>query len=64
MRAVTRHLTDELDGPLDLEDVAGGDGMLFVRDGVGVAGRGVAARVPIAEAAAVLASIDHDDRIG
>ena len=30
---------------LDLNDVARGDGFLFVRDGVGLAGRGVAARV-------------------
>ena len=46
---------------LDLNDVAGGDGFLFVRDGVGVAGRGVAARVPYDDAARVLASIEHDD---
>ncbi len=38
--------------------VAGGDGYLFVRDGVGLAGRGVAARVAVADAAEVLA----DDR--
>jgi menaquinone-specific isochorismate synthase len=31
-----------LDGPVDLNDVCRGDGMLFVRDGVGAAGRGVA----------------------
>ena len=48
MRAVTR----PLEGVLDLNDVAGGDGYLFVRDGVGVAGRGVAARVPYDEAPA------------
>ena len=60
MRAVTR----PLEGELDLNDVAGGDGYLFVRDGVGVAGRGVAARVPYDEAADVLASIEHDDEVG
>ena len=43
MRAVTR----PLEGVLDLNDLAGGDGFLFVRDGVGVAGRGVAARVAV-----------------
>ena len=32
---------------LDLNDIARGDGFLFVRDGVGLAGRGVAARVPV-----------------
>jgi menaquinone-specific isochorismate synthase len=33
-----------------------------VRDGVGVAGRGVAARVPIDDVARFLAEIEHDDR--
>jgi len=48
----------------DLNDVAGSDGVLFVRDGVGMAGRGVAVRVPFDEAATALAAIDHDDRTG
>jgi menaquinone-specific isochorismate synthase len=56
MRAVTRRL----EGVLDLNDVAGGDGYLFVRDGVGIAGRGVAARVPYDQAPDVLTSIDHE----
>jgi menaquinone-specific isochorismate synthase len=56
MRAVTR----PLESALDLNDVAGGDGYLFVRDGVGLAGRGVAARVPYDEVPQVLASIEHD----
>ena len=43
MRAHTRPLLDDV----DLNDVARGDGYLFVRDGVGIAGRGVAARVPL-----------------
>ena len=42
MRAVTR----PLDRDVDLNGFARGDGFLFVRDGVGLAGRGVAARVP------------------
>ena len=46
---------------LDLNDIARGDGFLFVRDGVGLAGRGVAARVPLDDAPAALAAIDHDD---
>ena len=58
MRAVSR----PLDREVDLNDIARGDGYLFVRDGVGVAGRGVAARVPIEDVAAFLASIDHDDQ--
>jgi hypothetical protein len=58
LRAVSR----PLDREVDLNDIARGDGYLFVRDGVGIAGRGVAARVPIEDVAAVLASIDHDDQ--
>ena len=60
MRAVTRPLED----PVDLDDIARGDGMLFVRDGVGLATRGVAARVRADEVAATLAGIDHDDTVG
>lgn len=59
MRAVTRALPDDI----DLNDVAGATGYLFVRDGVGVAGRGIAARVRISEVAEVLASIERDDDI-
>ncbi|MEO8265083.1 MAG: isochorismate synthase [Ilumatobacteraceae bacterium] len=58
MRAVSR----PLDREVDLNDIARGDGYLFVRDGVGVAGRGVAARVGIDEVAEFLAAIDHDDK--
>jgi isochorismate synthase len=60
MRAVTR----PLDREVDLNGFARGNGFLFVRDGVGVAGRGVAARVPVAEAASVLAGIECDDAVG
>ncbi len=60
MRAVTRPLPDDI----DLNDVAGPDGYLFVRDGVGIAGRGVAARVPLGDVPAVLAAIEHDDGVG
>ena len=63
MRAVTR-VADEATSALDLNDIARGDGFLFVRDGVGLAGRGVAARAPAGEIAGVLASIDHDDTTG
>jgi isochorismate synthase len=58
VRAVSRPLEREV----DLNDIARGDGYLFVRDGVGVAGRGVAARVPIDDVAGFLAAIEHDDR--
>jgi isochorismate synthase len=49
-----------LERPIDLVAFAGGDGYLFVRDGVGLAGRGVAARVPRAEIGAVLAAVQVD----
>jgi menaquinone-specific isochorismate synthase len=60
MHAHTRPLVEEV----DLNDVAAGDGYLFVRDGVGIAGRGVAARVPVRDVAAMLSAIDHDDEVG
>nr|MCU0259908.1 hypothetical protein [Ilumatobacteraceae bacterium] len=59
-----RAVTEPLPVAVDLNDVARGDGVLFVRDGVGFAGRGTAARVDLDGAAALLASIDHDDRVG
>lgn len=55
MRAVTR----PLDLAPDLTDVARGDGVLFVRDRVGVAGRGVAARVAADDAVKLLGDIEH-----
>jgi len=60
MKAVSRPLTEVVDDVPDLNDLAGEDGYLFVRNGVGFAGRGVAARVPLDDAPAMLASIDHE----
>jgi menaquinone-specific isochorismate synthase len=60
MRAHTTPLHDDV----DLNDVARGDGYLFVRDGVGLAGRGVAAQVPLDHAVAFLSAIDHTDDVG
>ena len=60
MRAITRPLERDV----DLNDVAAGDGYLFVRDGVGIAGRGVAARVALADVADALTAIDHIDAVG
>ncbi|HWL42665.1 MAG TPA: isochorismate synthase [Ilumatobacter sp.] len=57
-------VTVPLDIHLDLNDVARANGTLFVRDGVGFAGRGEVARVPVDEAVGFLAAIDHDDRVG
>ena len=59
-----RALTVALDTDLDLNDVARGDGFLFVSDGRGFAGRGVAARIPVDEAADFLAAIEHRDQVG
>jgi isochorismate synthase len=59
MRAVTRPLTV----PVDLNDVAGSTGFLFVRDGVGIAGRGEVARVPIDHVEEFLASIKREDYV-
>ncbi|MDQ3738374.1 MAG: isochorismate synthase [Actinomycetota bacterium] len=64
MRAVTRPLSEVSKGPVDLNDVAGADGFLIVRDGIGVAGQGEAARVDMDEAADRLADIEHDGPAG
>ncbi|CAN5779058.1 isochorismate synthase [soil metagenome] len=53
--------TVRLDGDVDLLAVAGADGVVFTRDGVGFAGRGVAARVPSSEIGDVLAVVEVDD---
>lgn len=60
MRAVTRPLRDAV----DLNDVAGRDGMLFVRNAIGFAGRGCAARVSADAAPELLAGIEHVDHVG
>lgn len=57
MRAHTQRLLEEL----DLNDVARGDGYLFVRDGIGFAARDVATHVEPDEALEFLRTIDHDD---
>ncbi len=60
MKAITRRLTV----PVDLNDVAGDTGFLFVRDGVGIAGRGVAAEVLADDLTAFLAGIKREDHVG
>ena len=59
MRAVTHPLPTAV----DLNDVARGDGYLFVRSGVGYAGRGVAYS-GADDIVATLQSIDHQDHVG
>jgi menaquinone-specific isochorismate synthase len=63
VRAVTRPLAAFSNAAVDLNDVAGGDGHLFVRNAVGLAGRGIAARVSIDEAADFLAALPHDSTV-
>ena len=60
MRARTRSLGEFTDRAVDLNDFAHSDGHLFVRDGVGVAGQGCAARVASKDAGDFLAGINHD----
>ena len=54
MQAITRPLAAFTDTPPDLNDIAADDGVLFVRGGTGLAGRGVAARVAVDEASECL----------
>ena len=58
MRATTQFF----DAAVDLNDVAGGDGYLFVRDGVGFAGQGIAHIISADTAADFLRTIDHDNQ--
>ena len=51
--------TIEFDSSVDLNDVAGSDGYLFVRSGVGYAGRGIATRVAFSEVQETLSAIQH-----
>lgn len=57
-------ITTSFDSSIPLEQVAGGDGVLFVRGEVGFAGRGEIARVPAGEVEAFLAGISHHDELG
>lgn len=67
--------TRRLDHEVDLLAVAGADGFVFEHDGMGVAGRGVAVRVPVPAgedrrrsgsraASATLAQLPVDDEVG
>ena len=51
--------TIAFDSSVDLNDVAGNDGYLFVRSGVGYAARGIAARVAFSEVQKTLSEIKH-----
>src|SRR5690606_27548090 len=56
--------TRRVDHDLDLLALAGADGVLFERSRTGLAGRGVALRVPVRAAEAVLGAIAVDDAVG
>lgn len=60
----TRPLAQFTNDPCDLNDIAGGDGVLFVRNGVGFAGRGVALRGSVEEVRAELLAATIDDPVG
>ena len=60
LHAVTRRV----DGDVDLVELAAANGVVWERSRVGVAGRGVALRVPIADAADALAAVVVDDEVG
>ena len=56
--------TTLFDASVDLIDIAGSDGFLFVRNGIGYAGRGVAQRVVMSQVEQVLRDIDHQNTTG
>jgi menaquinone-specific isochorismate synthase len=56
--------TRRRDGDVDLLAAAGADGVVFERERVGLAGRGVAGRFPLAGAADALGAIEVDDEVG
>lgn len=60
MRLITSPLKDQI----DLNDFAGDDGMLFVRDGVGIAGRGTLLTGTAKHIEAALRAIDCDNHVG
>ena len=59
MHAVTRALA-ATDAAVELDDIAAGDGLLFVRNGVGIAGRGIAN--PTAQILAACMMLEHIDQ--
>ncbi len=59
VRAVTRPLERDV----ELTGIARSDGFLFAREGVGLAGRGVALRTTVVDVADALAEIERDDDV-
>ena len=56
--------TTLFDASVDLNDIAGSDGFLFVRNGIGYAGRGVTQRVAASQVEQVLRDIHHQNTSG
>ena len=56
--------TRRIDQDVDLLATAGRDGVVVERSRSGLAGRGVAARIPLHAASDVLADIETDDEVG
>ncbi|MFM2113445.1 MAG: hypothetical protein RL643_403, partial [Actinomycetota bacterium] len=63
LRFTTRPLAEFTDAPCDLNDVASNDGVLFVRNGVGFAGRGIALRGTSAEVQEAMLDAEFDDSV-
>jgi isochorismate synthase len=63
LRFTTRPLAEFTDAPCDLNDVASNDGVLFVRNGVGFAGRGIALRGTSAEVQGAMLDAEFDDSV-
>ena len=59
MKATSFPLAQITDRDIDLNDVAGSDGFLFVREGVGLAARGISARASAANAQKMLSEIEQ-----
>ena len=59
MKATSFPLAQITDREIDLNDVAGANGFLFVRDGVGFAGVGISARLHANNARTLLSEIDR-----
>lgn len=62
-RFVTRPLSDFTDTSCDLNDLAGSEGILFVRNGVGFAGVGNMKRLSLPDAMATLRASRHDSSV-
>jgi menaquinone-specific isochorismate synthase len=60
---ITRPLSDFTDDSCDLNDLAGSEGMLFVRNGVGFAGVGNVQRLSLPDAVATLRASRHDSTV-